>query len=198
MIEYIEGVVQAVEEQKIVLRAGPVGLGIHIANGLRFVAGNTVSLYVYVTWHAEQGPALYGFLSTIERSVFIMATSCVGIGSKLGLAILEHLGAYGFLEAVQSGNEDALSSVNGIGAKKAEQIIVHCKHKVHKLIERGTVQEFQYNAQWHDVEQALLALHYSRSEIHRMLDQLRAEPTNTVASFDQLFRRALSYLALKQ
>ena len=67
----------------------------------------------------------------------MLVIGCSGIGPKIALAVLAHLGAQGFVEVVSCGDERALSKVNGIGPKKAEQIIVQLKHKVSKLISSG-------------------------------------------------------------
>lgn len=200
MVDWLEGIVQTVDEQRITICVASVGLGINVANGTSFTLGNTVALYIHLVWNQENGPALYGFSTPLDRIVFMMVTNCVGVGPKLGLAILGKLGPRGFLQAVQSGDEDALSSVSGIGAKRAEQIIVHCKHKVHKLIASGIeYTDSQQLSQWYELDQALSSLHYSRTEINRALDYLRTELScNTTVQFDQMFRKALSYLALKQ
>jgi holliday junction DNA helicase RuvA len=200
MLERLEGTIQAIEEQKVVVRAGPISFGVHVATGQIFSLGEAVSLHLYMIWNQENGPSLYGFGTPLDKTVFIMITSCVGVGPKLGLATLHKLGSRGFLEAIQAGDEAALSSVSGIGEKKAEQIIVHCKHKVHKLIASGI--EYGSSEQlsrWYEIDQALSSLNYSRIEVNRALDYLRATPPQQGAqTFDYLLRKALSYLSLKQ
>lgn len=200
MLERLDGTIQSVEEQKIIVQAGFISFGVNVPNGHLFTVGGVVSFPVHLVWNQETGPALYGFKDILEKTVFIMIIGCVGVGPKLGLAILNTLGAQGFLEAIQTGNEDALSSVSGIGAKKAEQIIVYCKHKVNKLIASGI--DCGANtpmARFYEVDQALSSLSYSRGEINRALDYLKtATYTTNTASFDHLLRKALSYLTQKQ
>jgi Holliday junction DNA helicase RuvA len=200
MIERLEGIIQAVDEQKVVVSCGPISLCIYHPQGHNKATGSRLSLHIYLAWNQENGPTLYGFDTQLDKTVFSMIIGCSGIGPKIGLAILNKLGAEGFLAAIQSASQDALSSVSGIGAKKAEQIMVSCKHKVQKLIASGV--ELTASSQlshWYDVDQALTSLHYSKPEITRALDYLRSEYAQTENhSFDYLLRKALSYLALKQ
>ena len=150
-------------------------------------------LLVHMHWNQENGPALFGFSTILEKNVFLMITSCSGLGPKLAMAVLAQLGAAEFLEAVQSANEDALSDVSGIGAKKAEQIIVQLKHKVAKLIESGihlgasTTLEKR-----HEISQVLKSLNYSRPEIAAAMNYLNENYPGTQVAFDQLVRHALA------
>ena len=147
-------------------------------------------------WNQENGPTLYGFNTSLEKTVFLLITSCSGIGPKIAMALLAQLGAAPFLEAVQTANESALSAVSGIGAKKAEQIIVHLKHKVAKLVESGiNLGATPLLEERHYIGQVLKSLNYSRQEISAALNYLNDQhPTSTLA-FDQLMRQALAFLS---
>ncbi|HEV2916180.1 MAG TPA: Holliday junction branch migration protein RuvA [Candidatus Babeliales bacterium] len=200
MIDRLEGIVQAIEEQKIIIRAGPISFGVYVANERSIAIGSTVSLHIYMVWNQENGPSLYGFDSALDKTIFMMVIGCNGIGPKLGLSILSRLGSAGFLEAIQSANHEALSSVSGIGTKKAEQIMVSCKHKVQKLIISGITLDNNLKLScWYEIDQALTSLRYSRSEINNALEYLRSESTSKgTPTFDYLLRKALSYLSQRQ
>jgi Holliday junction DNA helicase RuvA len=150
-------------------------------------------------WNQEQGPSLFGFATEAEKVIFLLLIDCPGVGPKIGLAVLAHMTPATFLRAIQSGNDEALSQVNGIGAKKAEHLIVHLKHKVAKLIEAGLDAEEGGQAnQWQTVIEALNALNYSRPEINRALKHLHESYADKTYAFDQLLRQALSFLSKKQ
>ena len=101
-----------------------------------------------------------------------------------------------FLEAVHTGNEDALTKVSGIGAKKAEQMIVQLKHKVAKLIDSGAMSRSCQNfKQLKNVSDVLNSLNYSRSEISSAVDYVRSNYSDKDYSFDQMLRQALSFLS---
>lgn len=200
MVRTLIGTVQAVTDQDIILSLGAISFSIQVPNPEQFHKGTSAELQTYVHWNQEQGPSLFGFVSDLERSVFILFISCSGVGPKLGLAALSHLGAEQVLCALQTGNEKALSQVSGIGTKKAEQIIAHLKHKAQKLqvpmaAQSGAV---LLTEQWNDVQQALGSLHYTRTEVMHAMQHIRQHAqSEKQTSFDYLMRQALSFLAKK-
>ena len=196
MINALSGIVKESNESLITIDVNGLGFGVQVPQGALFIAGQKVDLLVHMHWNQENGPSLFGFNTALEKSVFLMITSCSGLGPKLAMAVLAQLGAAEFLEAVQAGNEDALSNVSGIGAKKAEQIIVQLKHKVAKLVESGATLGVSATLEKrHEISQVLKSLSYSPQEIRAAMNHLNDQyPSNTVA-FDQLVRHALAYLA---
>jgi len=197
MVDYFTGIIKEYKEQEIVLDVGLLGVSLQVPNVHGFTQEGTVKVYSHLHWNAENGPSLFGFASPLERSVFRVIISCSGIGPKIALAILADLGAQGFLNAIVAENEQALSSVSGIGKKKAEQIIVQLKHKVASLIESGKVEvsDLQESSHFHDVNLALQSLNYSRQEISRAMEYVKKNTKMDKVTFDILLRQALSYLS---
>lgn len=195
MIGMVTGKVVAIQKQSVLIAAGPVGFEVAIPQPTLVMQGQEVCFHTYLHW-SDQGPSLYGFVTPAEKSVFLVVISCSGIGPKIGLAVLADLGVNGFLEAIHTGNEKMLSKVNGIGAKKAEQMIVQLKHKIGQLEESGVVvQEHSVGAQFSTVSMALESLNYSRAEIARAMHHIKNSAGATVPSFDVLMRQALSFLS---
>lgn len=198
MVDYFVGIIKEIHEQEIVLDIGTMGISLQVANNNSFEHNNPIKVYSYFHWNAENGPSLFGFLKTIDRSVFKIIISCSGIGPKIALAILSDLGSQGFLQAIASGDDQMLSKVNGIGKKKAEQIIVQLKHKVSALIETGKIDttDMKEVSCFNDVSLALQSLNYSRIEINRAMDYIKKNTKNSNnAAFDGLLRQALFYLS---
>jgi holliday junction DNA helicase RuvA len=197
MVDYIVGIVREAQDQEITLDVGMFGISLQVPHAQSFTKDVASKVYSYLHWNAENGPSLFGFATTMDRSIFKTVISCSGIGPKIALAILSDLGAQGFLQAISSGDDQMLSKVNGIGKKKAEQIIVQLKHKVAALIESGTVDvsDVKEIAHYHDVSLALQSLNYSRQEIGRAMDYLKKNTKMDKATFDVLLRQALSYLS---
>lgn len=197
MISHITGIITNTTDKQVLVDTGIFGLCVQVPNGVQYPLNKPATLYIHMHWNQEQGPSLYGFSTQLEKTVFLLLTSCSGIGPKIGLAVLADLGPERFLETVQTINHSALSKVNGIGTKKAEQIIVQLKGKVADLIKSGVnLGNAQHLTEWNTVMQALESLNYSRSEItHAMnyIQQQSSEPQQR--SFDQLLRQALSYLS---
>jgi holliday junction DNA helicase RuvA len=196
MINTISGTIQEVADMHITIDIGAIGMGLHVPQSNIFMVGQKVHLLVHMHWNQENGPSLFGFNTPLEKTVFLLITSCSGLGPKLAMAVLAQLGASEFLEAVQTGNDDALSNVSGIGAKKAEQIIVQLKHKVAKLVESGAnLGTSSALHERHNINQVLKSLNYSRQEISAAMNYLNEQYADSTVAFDQLMRHALAFLA---
>ena len=194
MIWMVQGTVLQVFQHSIALSVGPIGLEITVPNPALYAQKAVVDVHTYMHWNAEQGPSIYGFENQLQKEVFLIVISCSGIGPKIGMAVLADLGADGFISAITQSNEKQLSTVSGIGLKKAEQIIVQTKHKVQKLLDSGVIVATGAVVQLHEVFQALLSLNYSRIEVQRAMDYIKNDQ-NAQKPFDQLLRMALSYLS---
>ncbi len=198
MVDYFIGIVKETHDQEIILDIGTMGIALQVAQGKTFIKDSTaIKVYSYLHWNSENGPSLFGFAQAIDRSIFKVIISCSGIGPKIALAILADLGGQNFLHAISTGDDQMLSKVNGIGKKKAEQIIVQLKHKVATLIETGAVDvsEMKDVSCFNDVSLALQSLNYSRIEIGRAMEYVRKNAKDDKITFDLLLRQALSYLS---
>jgi holliday junction DNA helicase RuvA len=72
----------------------------------------------------EDAWTLYGFDSTGERTIFQRLLGATGLGPRLALAILSTLGPERTVRSIQGKDVAALSTVSGIGKKRAEKLIV--------------------------------------------------------------------------
>jgi Holliday junction DNA helicase RuvA len=197
MIDHIIGNITIIKEQEVTIDAfGTMGFAIQVPLAQQFELNKQVKLHIHFHWSAENGPSLFGFANELDRSVFRIIIGCSGIGPKIGLAIVADLGAQSFLHAITTEDVGMLSKVSGIGKKKAEQIIVHLKHKVAGLVSTGTVTAGSVElTHLYDISQALESLNYSRVEIGRVMDYLKKNTKLDESSFDYLLRQALSYLS---
>jgi len=195
MIEHIFGVVKSIEKGSLILSVGPLALSLQVPTRIDLIPDQEATMYVQLHWNQENGPSLYGFSTQLEKKVFMLITSCSGMGPKVALAVLSDLGVESFVEAIQTGDDKALSTVSGIGPKKAEQIAVQLKHKVAKLIASGVEIQGSSVVKWHEVRQVLESLNYSRSEISAAMHYLSSSSADKKASLDELIRHALSFLS---
>jgi Holliday junction DNA helicase RuvA len=197
MLHYVRGKVAHTEEQEVVVEVSGIGLSVLVPNAILFQKNSLIELQLYMHWNQEQGPTLFGFSSLLEKKVFLLIISCSGIGPKIALALLAQMRPSDFVQAITTSNLDALSSVSGIGRKKAEQIIVQLRHKIGPLTE--SLDEFVESAdtlRFKDVADALASLSYSRQEITRAMQYLQEQQGGK--PFDELFRHALSFLAKRK
>jgi Holliday junction DNA helicase RuvA len=72
----------------------------------------------------EDAWTLYGFDSPAERAIFQRLLTATGLGPRLALAIVSTLGPERAVRSIQGKDVAALSTVSGIGKKRAEKLIV--------------------------------------------------------------------------
>lgn len=200
MIGLIKGVVKKVNDQSLVLELNNIGLGfeLQVPNASVFISEKTIQLYTYMHWNSEQGPSLYGFPSEAEKAIFTILIDCSGIGPKMAISILSQISPSELIRIANEQDAKALSTLNGIGTKKAEQIIVQLKHKIEKIIDLGLAGEDSGIAKhFKNITDVLNSLNYSRPEITLALDRLRTDCSGSEYSFDQALRKALSFLSKK-
>jgi Holliday junction DNA helicase RuvA len=197
MIDIISGTIKKVYEKSITVFVNGLGLHCHTPRPHSLKENNKVELFSYLHWNTEKGPSLYAFCNELERTTFLMIIDCPKIGPGIALNILSQIEAPHFLEIITSQNEAALSAINGIGAKKAEQLVMQLKHKVAKLIASGTVQADaqQDFVQWQNINDVLQSLNYSKQEISGAIKHLGKEYGDQNYPLDKLIRAALSFLS---
>ena len=78
----------------------------------------------------EDSQTLYGFATDDERGLFKMIQNVTGIGPRLALNVLSGMDVASFKLAVGTGDVKRLSSINGIGKKTAERMVLELKDKV--------------------------------------------------------------------
>ena len=78
----------------------------------------------------EDSQTLYGFATDDERELFKMIQSVGGIGPRLALNVLSGMNVASFKGAISAGDVKRLSSINGIGKKTAERMVLELKDKI--------------------------------------------------------------------
>jgi Holliday junction DNA helicase RuvA len=113
-------------ETVIVETTGGVGYAITVPFGVHErlpKAGTSVRLFTELVVK-EDGWALYGFDDPAERTIFQRLLGASGVGPKLALGILSHLGPSRTVRSLQGKDITTLSTVSGIGKKKAEKMVL--------------------------------------------------------------------------
>ena len=155
--------------------------------------GEITNLYTHLHWHQENGPSLYGFDSKDAKLVFMLLIECNGIGPKAAISILNQAEGSNIITAIAEKDSKFLSSLSGIGAKKAEQIILTLHAKVTKIINDGIINLATGQTYITDLISVLQSLSYSKVEVDQALNYLRALE-NKPAGFDDALRKSLSFL----
>lgn len=202
MITYIRGILEGMEEDKVIVDVGGVGYGIYMAGtamGRLPALGKEVKIHTHL--HVKEDlMQLYGFLTRDELRVFRLLIGVSGIGPKGGLGILAQLTPDELRFAVMSKDIKAISAAPGIGKKTAEKLIVELKDKLkiedvldHQVEAANGAAEDTVNAQGlqADAVQALTALGYGNTEALQAVRKVEMDESTTV---EDLLKGALKYL----
>lgn len=198
MINYLVGKIQRVGEKSLTLLVNGLGFEIFAPQAQNFRENSDANLHTYMHWNQEKGPTLYGFQDELEKTIFLLIISCSKIGPSIAMSILSQMTSSEFIQIISQQDEKALSKINGIGVKKAEQIIVQLKHKIAKLISSGelkTEDSQQDFTHWQNVNEVLESLNYSKPEITKTMKYLTEKHGGQNIQLDQLIRSALSFLS---
>src|SRR5512143_3621820 len=127
MIALVTGTLRERDGDTVLVEtSGGVGYAVTVPLGVleRLPAnGARVSLYTELVVR-EDGWALFGFDHAGERAIFQRLLSASGFGPKLALALLSTLGPDRAVRSIQHRDIASLSTVSGIGRKKAEKLVV--------------------------------------------------------------------------
>ena len=190
MYEYLEGVLQDVLPDALVLDVGGVGFRVRTpktcaARGSS--TGQKMKLFVDLVIR-EDDHSLYGFSSTQERDFFRLLQQVSGVGPKVALNILSHAPVSEIASTLAQKDAKTLSSVPGIGKKLAERLILELHEKIDDLLIAGSHSTLPAI---HDAVQALQTLGFSAAEARSAVD-LAQKAIPKVTSTEQLIQHALS------
>ena len=193
MIATLTGVVAERDGESLVIQTdGGVGYAVSVSIGVAQrlpPRGARVSLFTELVVK-EDGWSLYGFDTSLERLVFRQLLSASGFGPKLAIALLSALGPERTVRSIQSRDLSALSSVSGIGRKKAERLVLELHDRFTDVALDVRVPRLEGSE---DAVRALVGLGYGMAAADDAVRTALAEgaPPET----PQLIRRALQQLA---
>ena len=177
MIAYVNGVIDDLSEDNVVLDVGGLGYNVKIsastAEKLPGI-GRQAKLYTYTSVR-EDAIQLFGFLKRDDLDIFKKCISVSGIGPKGALAILSVLDADSLRFAIMAGDAKAISKAPGIGTKTAERLILELKGKVQmkdtqigqEIVGSEAEGGIGDNVQKREAVEALVSLGYGRAEAVR-------------------------------
>jgi Holliday junction DNA helicase RuvA len=152
--------------------------------------GTRVSLYTELVVK-EDGWALFGFDRLAERQIFQRLLGASGFGPKLALALLSALGAERTVRSIRGRDLAALSSVSGIGRKKAEHLVLELRDRFDDV----ALEPAPALPGSDEAVRALMGLGYPAGAAE---DAVRAEiAAGSPDETPQLIRRALQRLAAR-
>lgn len=196
MIASLTGRLALKEADRVVI-ATAAGLGYEVTVPLDVMerlppVGETVTLATELVVR-DDGWALYGFADAAGRRFFQRLMSVSGVGPRLAMALLSHLGAERGAKAIKDRNVALLASVSGIGKKTAERLALELGDKVDELA-GGAAAPATAAA---TALRALERLGYATTEADTALRRALAADGDLAADPQALLRRALTLLTAR-
>ena len=147
----------------------------------------------------EESDLLFGFESKDQKKFFIEILNIRGVGSQIGMSILNKLSISEIFKAVKTQNKKVICSIPGIGQKMTERLILELKNKFKNEIEINEekskdeleIMDPEINQILDDLKLTLQSLNYTKNEIKKILPIILKEK-NT--SFEYLLKLAMNYL----
>ena len=127
MIGKLQGVIDYIGSDYVILMAGPVGYKVYTPEILTLKS--TVSLWIE-TIVREDSIRLFGFSSLAGQTLFNQLTTVSGVGPKVAMAIMATIKTETLMSAIATGDAKTIATAPGVGKKVAEKIIVELKNKM--------------------------------------------------------------------
>jgi Holliday junction DNA helicase RuvA len=195
MIARLRGRLLEKAPEQIVVDVGGVGyqLAISLQSFARLPAlGAEVDLRVH-THVREDALQLFGFLEEEERTLFLLLIQVATVGPRVAMAVLSGLDTGELERALGEGDARRLTTIPGIGKKKAELIVLQLREKVRALALTQRVDAAaRPGGDGAEAISALVNLGYKPAEAERAVQ--RAEQAGP-APLPELIREALRRLA---
>ena len=175
MISYIKGIIEEVEEDKVIIDNNGIGYGIFMPQSSLELIGSGEELKIYTYLNVkEDAMQLYGFLSKEELNLFKKLIGVSGVGPKGGLSIITACPGDSLQMAIISGDAKAISKAQGIGSKTAQRIIIELKDKIdlEEVISTNSGEAVADTEVKSDAIEALIALGYSRTSAFNAVNKV--------------------------
>ena len=155
----------------------------------------------------EDSDLLFGFKSKDQKNFFIEILDVRGVGSQIGMGLLNKFSISEFIYAIKTQNKKLICSVPGIGQKMTERLILELKNKFkNELSIQETKNENEIlnkntkiNKMIDDLQLTLQSLNYKNKEINSILPMIIKETdlinkTEENISFENLLKLAMNHL----
>ena len=155
----------------------------------------------------EDSDLLFGFTSKDQKNFFIEILSIRGVGSQIGMGILNKFSISEVLKAIKTQNKKLICSVPGIGQKMCDRLILELKSKFkseiqfeeEKVKDEFVIMDPEINKMIEDLQLTLQSLNYKNKEIEFILPIVIKEANGLIKneknlSFENLLKLAMDYL----
>ena len=170
------------------------------------VLNETITLWIKHI-KKEDKDLFFGFTSRDQKNFFIEILNIRGIGSQIGIGLLNKFSISEVINAVNTKNKKLISSVPGIGQKMTERLILELKSKFKSEIQieeeilkdKFKIKDPEINQMMEDLQLTLQSLNYKNKEIMTILPIIIKElnlhdKKDNNFSFENLLKLAMNYL----
>jgi holliday junction DNA helicase RuvA len=200
MISHLSGTLFEKSTQSIIIQVSGVGYEVFVPLSTFYALPEKqepVSLHIH-THVREDALVLFGFSTTLEKSLFLMLVSVSGIGPKLSANILSGIGSEELLRAIASGDAHRLQAIPGIGKKTAERIALELKDRAATFSHDAEMPPLQTpgsqtEQRMEDTLSALINLGYSAKMAKAAIDKAKISVTDN--TLEALIKESLKILA---
>ena len=155
----------------------------------------------------EDSDLLFGFTSKDQKNFFIEILSIRGVGSQIGIGILNKFSISEVINAIKTQDKKLICSVPGIGQKMSDRLILELKSKFkseiqfseEKCKDEFVIKDPEINKMIEDLQLTLQTLSYKNKEIKTILPILIKEvdvltTKEKKISFENLLKFAMNHL----
>jgi len=197
MIASLAGTLGEKSTERLVVDVGGVGYLVHVSLQT-FIdlppAGASVRLLVH-TEVREDAIELFGFAEPREQALFHLLRKVKGLGPRTSLAVLSGMRVGDLLAAIAGGDASRLQTIQGVGKRFAERIVVECREAAAVLAaSNGSVPHkapVPLPGPLEEAVSALVNLGYRRAEAERAVERVAGNG----APLEDVIRGALQGLA---
>ena len=155
----------------------------------------------------EDTDLLFGFTSKDQKNFFIEILNIRGVGSQIGMGILNKFSISEVVNAIKTQNKKLICTVPGVGQKMSDRLILELKNKFKNELQieelKGNdefvIKDPEINKMMEDLQLTLQSLNYKNKEIKTILPIIFKEvdllaKTENNLSFENLLKLAMNYL----
>ncbi len=187
MIGYLQGSIFAAEGETVLVNVHGIGYEVHCSSQtMTTLTGEAQAEFWIYTHVREDQLMLFGFLSQVEKQLFLSLIKVNGIGPKVALKILGAAPTAEIMRMIDEGDARGLSQLPKVGKKTAETIILELKGKLIQVDEVKKSGAFSARA---DIVSALVNLGFRLADVEKTVGEM-----DTKTDLQEGVRRGLQML----
>ncbi len=175
MFAYIKGKLAHKEASMAIIEANGVGYQINIPISTYTQLGDQdlCQLFTYLQVR-EDAHVLFGFVTMLEKKVFLDLISISGVGPSTALAALSSMSSAEIKQAIAAEDLKKVQLIKGVGGKTAQRIILELKDKYQKEgpVEGSEKYSSQNNRVKEEALTALVTLGMAKASAEKTLDSI--------------------------